>query len=98
MANCEDCKEKKAPLNVPYVVHEAEMARSERHIKRLWIALVVAVVLMFASNVGWLIYESQFETIGYSYDYSQDGEGTNIIGSDNEVNNNGPEAPSKSES
>ena len=91
MANCKECKEKRmevnTPENVPYIVHEAAMARNERHVKRLVVALIFAIVLAFATNVGWLIYESQYETLDYSYDYTQDGEGTNIIGNGNDVNN-----------
>lgn len=91
MANCKECKEKRSevntPENVPYIVHEAAMARNERNVKRLVVALIVAVVLAFATNVGWLIYESQFETLDYSYDYTQDGQGTNIIGNGNDVDN-----------
>ena len=89
MANCENCKGKDAhaPESVPYIVHESSMARMERQIKRLWIALIVCIALIFASNAGWLIYESQYETLEYSYDYQQDGQGTNIIGNGNDVNN-----------
>lgn len=85
MPNCETCEKKKDPLMVPYVVHEAEMARSERHIKRLWVALIVAVCLIFASNIGWLIYEAQFETVTYE----QDGEGINNVnyGEQGDLNN-----------
>ena len=81
--DCANCAEEKRPESVPYIVYEESIARSELHIKRLWIALIIAVSLIFASNIGWLIYESQFDT--YSYDYSQDGEGVNIIGDENEV-------------
>ena len=95
MANCRECKENrveaKTPENVPYIVHETAMARNERNVKRLVVALVVAIVLAFATNVGWLIYESQYETVDYSY--AQDGEGTNIIGDGNDVDN-GAEAQS----
>lgn len=95
MANCKECKEKRmevnTPENVPYIVHEAAMARNERNVKRLVVALIVAIVLAFATNVGWLIYESQYETVDYSY--AQDGEGTNIIGDGNDVDN-GAEAQS----
>lgn len=86
MANCESCKNvKSAPENVPYIVHEAAMARMERQIKRLWIAVIVAVCLLFASNAGWLIYESQFET----FYCEQDGEGINNvnIGEQGDLNN-----------
>lgn len=76
MANCETCKKvQNAPENVPYIVHESSMARMERQIKRLWIALIVAVCLLFASNAGWMIYESQFDAISYE----QDGEGINNV-------------------
>lgn len=103
MANCKECKENrvevKTPENVPYIVHETAMARNERHVKRLVVALVVAILLAFATNVGWLIYESQYETLDYAYDYdySQDGQGTNIIGNGNEVIDDGATASSESE-
>ena len=98
MENCETCKGKEAhaPESVPYIVHESSMARMERQIKRLWVALIVCIALIFASNAGWLIYESQFETFEYSYDYQQDGQGTNIIGNGNDVNN-GAETESESQ-
>lgn len=63
------------PESVPYIVHEGSMARMERALKRTTIALIVAIVLLFASNIAWLIYESQFDT----YYYAQDGEGINNI-------------------
>ena len=75
MPDCNTCKSKNSPPNVPYVVHEGVMSRLERVIKRLWIAVIVAVCLLFASNVGWMIYESQFDTISYE----QDGEGINNV-------------------
>lgn len=87
MPDCNTCKAKKDPPNVPYVVHEGVMSRLERVIKRLWITVIVVVCLLLVSNAGWLIYESQFETLEYSYDYQQDGQGTNIIGDGNDVNN-----------
>lgn len=93
---CNDCNNEKMekPAQIPYIVYESEMARVERskneevarHMrdKRNWmIAFFVALALFFVTNIGWLIYESQFVTISYA----QDGEGTNIIGDDNEVNN-----------
>ena len=88
---CETCKghEKNTPNNVPYIAHESSMARMERQVKRLWIAVLVAVSVavcgMLAIHAGWLYYESQFETFEYSYE--QDGSGTNIIGDGNDVTN-----------
>ena len=89
MANCESCKNvKNAPENVPYIVHEASMARMERQIKRLWIAVIIAVCLLFASNAAWLYAWCQ-------YDYSSeeivtvDGKDgiANYIGNDGDIVN-----------
>jgi hypothetical protein len=85
MSNCDACKEIKKTEPVPYIVHESAQARNERTVKRLVIALIVAIVLIFASNAIWLYawmqydYESE-ETVT---EYKQDGEGLNIIGDRN---------------
>lgn len=64
MANCETCKKvQSAPENVPYIVHEASMARMERQIKRLWITILILIFLLVVTNGAWLYYESQRETI-----------------------------------
>ena len=68
---------------IPYFAHEGMMARQERTIRRLTVALIVTIVLIFASNVVWLIYMSGYDV--EAYDYSQDGEGVNIIGNKNGV-------------
>ena len=90
MANCETCKgnDAQAPESVPYIVHESSMARMERQVKRGWIALVVAVCLLFASNAAWLYAWCQ-------YDYSSeevvtvDGKDgvANYIGNDGDIVN-----------
>ena len=42
--------------DVPYIVFEGELARAERHIKRLWIALILSVLAVFISNCIWIFY------------------------------------------
>jgi hypothetical protein len=71
-------------MTVPYIVHESAMARSERHIKRLVIALIVAVVMIAVTNIAWLWVWNSYEYVGDTTEstYSQDGEGVNIIGDD----------------
>lgn len=44
MADCKTCKEQRQ--TVPYIVHEADMARQERTIKRLWFAIVLLIFLV----------------------------------------------------
>ena len=95
---CNKCGTDKVPATIPFMAHENEVVRLERIIKRQWIALIVAICMLLGSFGLFVWYESQYETIDYSYDYSQDGQGTNIIGNDNEVDNGAKiENTSKSE-
>lgn len=77
--------------DVPYIVYESSLARAERHIKRLWIALIIAILAVFITNISWLYYESQFETISYT----QDGEGLNNINTGSQGDLYGSEGKSK---
>lgn len=61
--------------NVPYIVYESAMVRAERTIKKLTIVAVVALVLMFVTNIAWIYEWTQFDTISYG----QDGEGVNNV-------------------
>lgn len=88
----------KEMAQIPYVAHESSMTRMERIIKRLVTALIVTIVLLFASNVVWLYAWMQ-------YDYSSEATTTttqtetvtvdgkdgvanyNYIGSDGEITN-----------
>lgn len=73
--------------DVPYIVYEGSMARTERHIKRLVIALIVAVVMICVSNLAWLYVWNSYEYVGDSdtITYTQDGEGNNVIGDKNNL-------------
>ena len=62
--SCETCKNKStAPENVPYIVHESAMARTERTAKRLWITILTLIFLLVGSNCVWIWYENQLEDI-----------------------------------
>ena len=80
---CKSCASDATVVTMSGANWEATEQRHERREKRLIVAVIVAIALMFASNICWLIYESQYETIDYSY--AQDGNGNNIIGDSNEV-------------
>ena len=71
---------------VPYIVHESSMAREERHIKRLSIALIVCIITLLLTNIGWLAYLSQyeFEEVEIS---SEGGGNANYIGEDGNIYN-----------
>ena len=82
---CNHCGTTNAPASVPYVVHESTVARMERIIKRQWIALIVAISMLFGAFGLLVWYESLYETISYE----QDGEGINNVnlGEQGDLNN-----------
>lgn len=67
-------------MSVPYIVYEGEMARQERHIKRLIIMLTIMLVLFFASNMAWLYVWNQYEYVDETIEATQDGSGVNVVG------------------
>ena len=67
-------------MYVPYIVYEGEMARQERHVKRLVVMLAVMLVLFFASNMAWLYVWNQYEYVDETIEATQDGSGVNIVG------------------
>lgn len=81
---CDSCNSSaKAPASVPYAAFESSMTRAERIIKRLVIALIVIIVLTFASNIGWLMYANNNGNTNSSYTVTQSGNPTSIIGDGN---------------
>lgn len=57
--------------------HEDEMARSERHNRRMWILCLVIFLAFVLSNCAWIVYESSFQDV--TIEAEQDGSGTNVI-------------------
>lgn len=51
------------PDTVPYIVFEGELARQERHIKRLWIAILALLVVIVLVVGGFLWYLNQYEYV-----------------------------------
>lgn len=73
-------------VSVPFIAHEAAMSRVEKHIKRLWIALIIAVIAIAATNIAWIVYISQYDF--ESYELVTDGGGNaNFIGNDGDIYN-----------
>ena len=98
MTKCKECKEKRmevnTPENVPYIVHEAAMARNERNVKRMIVAIVTAIALLFASNALWLWAWMQYDYSGKEIIVEQDttdGGNANYIGNDGDIVNGLPE-------
>ena len=82
---CNNCGTDKTPANVPYVAHESAMARAERQSKRLVAIIILLILLLIGSNIGWLIYENSFEDVVITQE-NDDGY-NNFIGNDGDITN-----------
>ena len=70
--------------HIPYVVVESMMAQAERTIKRLWILCIILIVLFVGTNVAWILYEQQFQTVTETttQEVKQDGGSNLFVGRD----------------
>lgn len=62
--------------------HESAMAREDQRYKKLWILTIILLVMLFASNAGWIWYESSFEDV-VTIEAEQTGSDVNIVGGGN---------------
>lgn len=76
---------------VPYFVYEGEQSRNERNIRRLIAALIIAVTLIFASNMAWLIAWNQYDYL--SVDIENSNGNANYIGNDGDIINGTDPSP-----
>lgn len=95
MRDCDKCK--RCSMNddmTNVVMSSADWQRNEqRHLrreKRLIAIIVLVIVLLVGSNIGWLVYESQFETTETVEEILVDAEDNgvaNYIGNDGDIYN-----------
>lgn len=84
--------------DVPYIVFEGEQARSERHVKRLWIAVIIAIIILLITNVLWLFAWLQYDYIGQEVDVNSDSGVANYIGRNGDITNGTDSSENKSTS
>lgn len=72
-------------LSIPYIVHESEMARMERTVKRLWILCIVILLAFVLSNAAWIVYENSFEDIAVEQEVDT-GEGSAYVTGIGDIN------------
>lgn len=75
--------ENKKPETISYYEHEVEIARSEVHAKRWAIAALIAFITLVGTNLGWIIYEAQFQDV-VTETYTAESEGGSIAISNKE--------------
>ena len=78
---------------IPYYAYDAITTLYNKTIRRLWILCIILAVFLVGSNVGWLVYESQFEDVVTTTNKveaeSESGDVIGIIGNGNGVNGEG---------
>lgn len=91
-------EEKEMQLTVPYIVYESARAQSERTMKRLIIALIVAICLLFATNALWIWHNAHYDFFDSEVNVDTEGEGNaNYIGQDGDIYNGTNYSQEKSE-
>lgn len=77
---CNGCKEKESSI------YDVALAFAERTIVRLWIVIIILIAFLVGTNIGWYVYESQFETVE-SWEITQENEDgyNNYIGNDGDI-------------
>ena len=87
---CNSCNTKDMAV-MPIAQHEKDQNRLMGIIKLLISVIVILIVLFVGSNVGWLIYNSQFEVVEENTQTSvtqeNDGGYNNYIGNDGDIVN-----------
>lgn len=65
--------------------HEKEMTRMETANKRMFIAFLIVLVMLFATNAAWIVYENQFQDVVVTQE--NDKAANNYIGNDGDIYN-----------
>ena len=60
---CNNCGETKTPTSVPYAVLVDFKETAKANSLKWFVVCLVLIVLLVGSNIGWLVYESQYEDI-----------------------------------
>ena len=64
---CNNCGTDKKPSSVPYAMLEDFKETAKANSLKWFIICLVLIVLLVGSNIGWLVYESQFEVVEETY-------------------------------
>lgn len=70
---------------VPFAAFEAAEERADRRDRRHWIGHIVELIIIIAMAAAFLLYMDQYDFSCTTSEYTQDGQGVNIIGERNGV-------------
>lgn len=72
--------------------HEKEMTRLEVQCKRWFIAFMVVLAMLFATNLAWVIYENSFQDVMITQDGYSEGDGQTFLNGTGELSVNGQQS------
>lgn len=88
MTDVKKIEENITTITLPVYVYEEEQVRHERREKRLIIAVIIAVILLFISTCVWIAFVSQYEVSSSDVLVDTEGSGNaNYIGQDGDIYN-----------
>lgn len=70
---------------VSYTAFESACSRLERSNRRVFVLCLILIAALIATNVGWVLYESQYQAVEVTQEVGQeaDGDGSNqFVGGD----------------
>lgn len=78
-------------MQVPYIVYEQSEVKHERTIKRLIVALIIAIIAMVVTNGAWLYcwmqYDYGYTDVEKSVELESESGNANYIGNNGVINN-----------
>lgn len=78
--DCKDCAEKPKGA-VPFAAYETELARHDRHVKRLLIVIVICILLLALTNAAWLYAWNQYDYVDETVEQKWKKETDTVAGS-----------------
>ena len=82
--DCKDCAEKPKGA-VPFAAYETELARHDRHVKRLLIVIVMCILLLALTNTAWLYAWNQYDYVDETIDLDSNCGDACYIGRDGDI-------------
>ena len=74
MGNFDDLKIREDEEMITASRHEKEMTRMETANRRWFIAFLIVLFMLFGTNIGWVIYESQFQDVTITQEADMEGD------------------------
>ena len=87
---CNNCGTDKKPSSVPYAVLEDFKETAKANSLKWFVICLVLIILLVGTNIGWMVYESQFEDTITTEEITVDAEDdgiANYIGNDGDIIN-----------